>query len=399
MSGKFTRVVLGLTVFGLLFVGRTLADHKPRPRSKSLVTPTRKLAVKDYPSFDDDLAFRSMDVAIERQLERFRERSMKGTIRFGEDVYDRREQVRALELFRTGIATLGSCEGADGDRAGCWKGLNEFIREKFNVYVPGNRSREGAATFTAYYTPSFEASRKRTEEFPYAVYALPKEKRLRRLSRKEIDFDGKLMGRGYELFYMKNLFDIYLAQVEGSFKAVIEENGESFGYYLGYAGTNRRKWRFLYSYMRDKGMVDSKSIGGQRSYLEAHPEKQREVYSSCPSYVFFEPTTPTGSDMVQLTDNRSAALDRRIYRFKGGLVFSEVLDDIPEEGRADPRARSEASVSKPPFSRFFIDQDTGGAIRGAARADLYFGEGRSAEIGSHSLHARGNIYFLMPKKK
>ena len=101
--------------------------------------------------------------------------------------------------------------------------------------------------------------------------------------------------------------------------------------------------------------------------------------------------------MVQLTDHRSVALDHRTYRLKGVLVFSDVREDIPEAGRSDRPELREPGVVRPPFQRFLIDQDTGGAIRGPARADLYFGEGRAARIGAHGLHATGQLYFLMPR--
>ena len=90
--------------------------------------------------------------------------------------------------------------------------------------------------------------------------------------------------------------------------------------------------------------------------------------------------------MVSLTDNRSIATDYRRYSLKGTLSFIRGQ-------RPNPVGESGFRV----FSRFMIDQDTGGAIKGNARADIYFGEGAYAEKAANSVNNRGQMFFLLKK--
>jgi membrane-bound lytic murein transglycosylase A len=160
--------------------------------------------------------------------------------------------------------------------------------------------------------------------------------------------------------------------------------------------------------MKEKGMISDLSVESQRRYLDAHPEKWREIYGYCPSYVYFKVTStpPLGSDSVPLTDNRSMATDRTIYSEKGLIGFVSAKRPT-EDGKwkasnsetiGDRRTESQGKLPFRTFSRFFLDQDTGGAIRGRLRADLYFGEGDYAGEVAHSLKNYGDMYFLMLRR-
>jgi membrane-bound lytic murein transglycosylase A len=203
-----------------------------------------------------------------------------------------------------------------------------------------------------------------------------------------------LEGEGYEMFYSNDLYLLYLLHIEGGGKTAFLKDQEGKDYYLSYDGTNSQPFRFISTYMKEKGMLtDDLSIKAQKDYLAKHPEVQEEVFSSCANYVYFKKTTtpPLGSDNVSLTDNRSIATDKNLYAQKGVLTFVE--SRRPLEGQ-DP---GDKDLKWQEFSRFFIDQDTGGAIRGKARADLYFGLGEYAELASHTQKEYGRIFFLMPK--
>ena len=149
--------------------------------------------------------------------------------------------------------------------------------------------------------------------------------------------------------------------------------------------------------MMSKGYISDSSIAEQRDFLEAHPEKWEEIYSSCPSYVYFKITDhpPYGNDAVPLTDRRSIALDSKLYAFKGMITF--VKSRRPQDIWSDNQKAACREVPYKEFSRFFIDQDTGGAIRGKGRADLYFGESNYAKHASALMKERGEIYFLILK--
>src|SRR5690606_5943475 len=119
--------------------------------------------------------------------------------------------------------------------------------------------------------------------------------------------------------------------------------------------------------------------------------KEEEVFNVCPSCVYFKESSeePVGVNNIPLTEGRSVAIDSRIYKTMGLINFVNTVkaSHFDENGK----------LVKVPFSRFFIAQDTGGAIRGNARCDLYFGYGPQAELTAYNMNEMGEQYFLIKK--
>ncbi|NJL25431.1 MAG: hypothetical protein HC902_09820 [Calothrix sp. SM1_5_4] len=152
--------------------------------------------------------------------------------------------------------------------------------------------------------------------------------------------------------------------------------------------------------MKKMGYIANGSVPAQRKFLSEHPEKHQEIFSQCPSYVYLIATSspPVGVDSIPLTNGRSIATDRNLYPFKGLLAFVESVR--PEEtGNYDLDEDDRARIPFRGFSRFFLDQDTGGAIRGKARADIYFGEDEYAFFAAMNLQDSGKLYYLILKLK
>ena len=127
-----------------------------------------------------------------------------------------------------------------------------------------------------------------------------------------------------------------------------------------------------------------------RAYLNDHPDEMATVFNYNPSYVFFklESEGPLGYINVLLTPGRSIALDRRIFP-PAALAFIQTEKPVVDSaGQID---------SWTDFSRFVLNQDTGGAIRGPGRADLFWGNGPYAEIAAGHLAHTGKLYFLVLK--
>ncbi len=127
-----------------------------------------------------------------------------------------------------------------------------------------------------------------------------------------------------------------------------------------------------------------------RAYLREHPEEVEYVLNYNPSYVFFkiEPEGPLGFLDVKLTPGRSIALDWRLFPW-AGLAFIEAQKPIlGSNGQID---------SWENCSRFVLNQDTGGVIRGPGRADLFWGNGTYAEIAAGHMQHPGRLYFLILK--
>ena len=127
-----------------------------------------------------------------------------------------------------------------------------------------------------------------------------------------------------------------------------------------------------------------------RAYLHDHPEEAETVLNYNPSYVFFkiEQDGPIGSLGVKLTPGRSVALDRRLFPL-AGLAFIETKKPLIN---GDEKIHSWTD-----FARFMLNQDTGGAIKGPGRADLFWGDGIYAEIAAGHMQHDGNLYFLVLK--
>lgn len=346
-------------------------------------------------SFVDDLDFKNLDLAIERQLRSLRSRDLSKKITLGDDQYTKKDMQDSLIFFQALVKKTIDCLETE-TRDVCYSKFNSVMNQNFVIYKPVPLSWEAGhadnkTLFTAYYSPDLHGKYKKDNVYKHAIYAYPNEPHLRRLTREEIDFDNKLAGRGYELVYVKESFyDIWLMHVEGGGRVQIEkEDGTIEMRYLSYKASNKQSFNFLYKYMIRAGMLQpgQASVENQRLYLEQNPERQREVFASCPSYIFFQFTKdePLGVNNISLTENRSLATDYRIYKDYGFINFVSAKRPIRRNNR----------IEMIDFSRFFLNQDTGGAIKGQARSDLYFGYGSYASLVANSLKVLGDQYFLM----
>jgi membrane-bound lytic murein transglycosylase A len=371
--------------------------------SRDHVTPTQKVASENWPIIEDDLDFENLIDAIDLQLAHFSKHPPQGTIQLGPDVYPTSWAVNSLERMKVLVAQAQRClaDTTKPLRTDCLAAFSNQVKREFILYEPKVESgdprfgEEKTALFTGYYTPRIHATRTVNGDFKHAIYGLPGRASDRSASRVEIDFDQVLAGKGLDLLYGVDLFEFYMAHIQGHAHVIIDGE-ENTPHFLNYAGTNGLHFGFVSTYMMQKGYIKNDSISAQKVFLAAHPEKQREIYQQCPSYVYFKVTTtpPLGNSGVPVTPNRSIATDTKYYSFKGLLSF--VAAERPEESE-DPNQSCDR-IRFRPFSRFFLDQDTGGAIRGKARADLFFGEGAYAELAASNEVQKGRIYFLMLKR-
>jgi membrane-bound lytic murein transglycosylase A len=290
----------------------------------------------------------------------------------------------------------------------CW--TREFVK-RFEL-IPSSADPElQTVLFTGYYQPVIEGSLVPTPEYAYPIYGRPAdlivaeqvtlipsivtEKVIGRLqgedfvpyySRHEIDEFGSLRGGGYEIAWVKNPVDLFFLHIQGSGILKLEDGRRL---HIGYAGANGRPYRSIGRLLIDRGKIPQEEMSMQRlrGYLAEHRDEQKEILAYNESYVFFRflQDGPLGSLEVPVVAGRSIATDARLFP-KGALavIFTErpVLDDAGQ------------IMGWRPFSRFVLNQDTGGAIRGPQRVDLYFGTGAEAGAEAGYMNRPGKLYFI-----
>ena len=356
-------------------------------------TPTERV----YASmpFEDDLDFNHLNLAIERQLANYKKFGLKGTIQFGTKVYERSVLRDSLVLLQSLSNEAIKCMSVS-DKSECIRDFSYELNQRFNIYrpLPASHERgykEKKTYFTSYYTPDFHGSYEQNHEYKNPIFKTPQDEVDRKLTRVEIDFDRKLDGKDLELLWVKEtLFDIYFMHIQGGGRVVLPDGSTT---YLSYNGKNGHKFEFVSKYLMDSGLMERGKTNyfTQRAFLEENPEHQRQTYATAPFFIYFSETSvePYGLQNISLTEGRSLAWDNTVYKSLGVINFIKTVKTthVTDEGRN----------VKVPFSRFFLAQDTGSAIRGNARVDLYWGYGEEALFVAGKLLELGEQYFLIKK--
>jgi membrane-bound lytic murein transglycosylase A len=362
-------------------------------------TPTAQVTQRF--NFTDDLDWAGLEIALTRQIEVMSARtSLNQRVRYGRHIYTLAEVRASSQKMLDLLNTRNNCVSAGRPASECDFEFSNAINANFNIYRPvTKRGDAGHGTLnptkcTAYYSPDMQGSLTQTDEYRYPLYALPEDANLKKQSREAIDFDNILAGRGLEMIWLKDsLYDIYLLHVQGGGRVHVQTpEGEKF-YYVSYAGENGLPFRFVYQHMVSRGMLPegNRGVDAQRAYMEQNPHHAREVFSSNQSYIFFKftDTEPLGVEMIPLTPMRSIAVDMTLYKHAGALSFVE--SERPKRG-------ADGKITMEPFKRMFVAQDTGGAIKGAARIDMYNGYGPDAELAAYNTNVQGRHHFLLLKK-
>ena len=300
------------------------------------------------------------------------------------------------------------------DRRDCPECWAEEFAERFELIPSSTDAASLDVLFTGYYQPVLEGSLVSTAEYRYPLYGKPadliaaeqialpplakSEGVVGRLegesfvpyySRREIDDQGSLNGRGYEIAWVKDSIDLFFLHIQGSGILNLPD-GRRVG--VGYAAQNGRDYRSIGRLLIDDGKIPQEEMSMQRlrRYLREHPEETSEILAYNESYVFFRFVEgPLGSLEVPVTAGRSIATDPRLFP-KGALAFIETWEPVIDaEGRL---------VGWKPFSRIVLNQDSGGAIRGFQRVDLFFGTGDQAGAAAGYMNSKGRLYFLLLKK-
>lgn len=297
------------------------------------------------------------------------------------------------------------------DCRACWL---KALDARFDLIPSSSDPATETVLFTGYYQPVIAASLVPTAEYAYPIYGKPAdliiaeqvklipamsaekvfgrleaEKFIPYYSRREIDQQGILRGRDYEIAWVENPVDLFFLHIQGS---GILQLPDGRRLHVGYAAANGRPYQSIGRLLIDSGKVPPEEMSMQRlrRYFAEHPEERVDIMAHNESYIFFRflDEGPLGSLEVPLTPGRSIATDPRLFP-KGALAFATAeLPIVDGTGQLN---------GWQPFSRFVVNQDSGGAIRGAQRADLYFGTGTDAGAAAGYMNRPGKLYFVLLK--
>ena len=270
------------------------------------------------------------------------------------------------------------------------------VAERFDFFPAPLSAGRGDVLFTGYYQPVIDASLVEAGDYRYPVYRVPDELRRGRaakapgVSRYDIDILGRLKGKGYEIAWLRDPVDRFFLHIQGS-GLLRMTDGRQIP--LNFAAANGRRYTSIGKVLIDQGELDRESMSMQRirAWLAEFPGEREALFARNERYIFFRlgQEGPLGSLGVPLTAGRSAATDHRIYP-KGALLFVETRTPVVDEhGRL---------AGWRPVGRFVLNQDTGAAIRGPARVDLYFGTGDEAGAEAGYMKSKGRLYLLMKRR-
>jgi len=266
------------------------------------------------------------------------------------------------------------------------------VAREFKLHRP---AAAGKAAFTGYYRPVLKGSRVRTNEYRYALYRLP---RMRRWpsphpTREQLEgSDGLQISRylrGHQLVWLRDRLDAFLVQVQGSARLQLID-GRTMT--VGYAGTTNWAYTSIGRELVNDGHMKfaELTLPALVEFFRASPEELDNYIPRNRRFVFFRetPGAPAGGSVgVPLTAERSIATDMS-RNPPGALARIEVKVTNPDA----------ASVLKSKvLTRYVLNQDTGTAIKGDGRVDVFMGTGEAAAQRAGVINSRGDLYYLLLK--
>jgi membrane-bound lytic murein transglycosylase A len=353
---------------------------------------------------NDDREFADVATAVRRSLEYYKKLPRGTSFSFGPDRVSVQDMTVTLQDF---LLIVENNSLTPEQRV-------KQIKQEFTLYRSVGSNNSGKVLFTGYYEPKLSCRLEEDEVYKYPLYkrpediievdltqfgnGFPKNKLFGRLdgkrvipyfSREEIDQKNVLADQDLEILWCSDIVDIYFLQVQGSGKADL---GDGNIVSILYDGQNGRPYKSIGKYLLDRGVIPKEAMSMQliRQYLRDNPEQLASILDQNPSYVFFrmDRGPSVGNIGVPLTSGRSIATDSRLFP-KGALAIISTTKPVVEDG---------AIKQWIPFTRFVVNQDTGGAIKGPGRVDLFWGEGPEAELRAGSMQQEGELYFLVRKK-
>ncbi|MBI4677826.1 MAG: MltA domain-containing protein [Elusimicrobia bacterium] len=297
--------------------------------------------------------------------------------------------------------------------------FNAKVAEDFDVFMSVGSDGQGKVVFSSYYQPELPASMAKSPKYPYPIYKKPpdilevgladfdkkypadtligrvdKDKKVvPYFNRDQIDSHKALAGKGLELAWLPTKFDILDLHIQGSGILMFPSGRKLLAQF---AATNAWTYNSVGLSLVKAGVFTREEITHEklRRYFRDHPEAQEWAMAQNPRYTFFKlmplpaDGEPMGTAEQSLNPGRAIAIDPSIIPLGALAYFSTLSPQADSEGKL---------VGKFPTNRFAFCLDTGGAIKGPGRVDIYAGHGKMAAEMAKNQWADGQLYILVKK--
>ena len=360
----------------------------------------RPIPPSDFPAFHDDFDRQSLLLAAKRQLAYLQELSAKKSCSPTDQIFTPSQLRASINYFIQIVEQTDELHD-----------LSKILQEKFLVYqAVGKKVADtfGQMLVTGYYEPTFEGSLQRESPFLYPLYAQPPDLVCRKPDHPSKSGIGRIKGRkllpywtreeienrhllaGNELIFLKDPFEAFLLHIQGSGKIRLR-NGSLRA--ICYAASNGHPYRSIGKLLVEKKKLSlaEATLPAIEDYLRKNPEDMTRILHYNPRFIFFrwgDDTGPRGSNNTLLTAGRSIALDQQVLPAGtiGFLISRRPVFD--NEGRL---------IKWLPLQRFVFPQDSGAAIQGPGRVDLFLGDSSKARLSAGLMREEGTLYFLLKK--
>jgi len=301
---------------------------------------------------------------------------------------------------------VAPCRALAAVPAGSDPAARAFLEEWFRPFLAGNHG-DAEGLFTGYYEAELRGSRTRKGDYQTPLRRRPSDLvmvdlgefrdgmkgeriagrvvdgRLRPYEDRKAIEAGALKEPGLDLVWVDDPVDAFFLQIQGSGRVTLDDGSVMR---VGYDGQNGHPYFAIGRELVARGALtkDEVSMQSIRAWLDANPDQAKGVLHMNPSYVFFrvlDGEGPIGAQSVPLTPGRSLAVDPRFVAY-GTPLWLDAEDPL------DARAR---------VRRLMVAQDTGGAIRGPVRGDVFWGHGEEAELRAGKMKSKGRYWLLIPR--
>lgn len=288
--------------------------------------------------------------------------------------------------------------------------IRAFFEQHFTPHQVRNPDGSDTGLVTGYYIPNINGSRQRSDRYRYPLYAVPDDLLIVDLRSVYPDLAnyrlrGRLVGRkvlpyysraeleenppalaGKELFWIDDPVELFFMHIQGSGRVLLNDGSAVM---VHFAEQNGYPFRSIGKLLLDRGEMTREQMSMQniKAWAQQHPKETAALLNENPSYVFFEtlpgsPSTAPGALGIPLIAERSIAVDPRTIPLGAPVFLSTTRPS-----------------SKEPLQRLVVAHDTGGAIRGAVRADFFWGQGEAAGALAGRMKQKGKMWVLLPRSE